>query len=196
MRRRGTIHRYNKRKSQRNPPAAIISNNCNPTTSISIDRRFFFNYVYDTALSNGWIKYPNSYIPVAPPEQEKGIYYSSKVYNIAATEYSFVFPDDGVFAVKFSMRDSTTGVKTYIAVNYVDAPQKYIEISDNNVQPDLYIVYISPQYLNAVGYDASSPNSLSTFEEPVQSFIRSIAITNGTFERDSIVATMVSLVNV
>ncbi|UNI72383.1 MAG: hypothetical protein [Chaetfec virus UA24_3359] len=50
----------NRNKQPRNSPAASIGNHCNPTTSFSIDERFFRRAILPLAIANNWISKPNN----------------------------------------------------------------------------------------------------------------------------------------
>lgn len=49
------VKRINKRKSERDPPVAVIGNIAAPTVSQSLNQRTFLNSYLPIALENGWI---------------------------------------------------------------------------------------------------------------------------------------------
>lgn len=49
------IKRINRRKQEREAPAAVITNHCSPTVTRSIDQRDFINNILPIAINNRWL---------------------------------------------------------------------------------------------------------------------------------------------
>lgn len=166
-----SVKSINRKKRSRNPPAASIGNNCNPTTAFKLDERFFRNSILPVALANHWIE----------TDTQIGLFRLD--IPIDGPVRTLAFSEPNIFALHIlveQLENEAIANPVTLTILYSNGSQYTFNQSDIDKEYDLYYVTITP--INITVYEDTQSHIVNTVNfELKESAIIGINVTNAQF---------------